>query len=148
MKRNADNHRRDLEFVVDENVLLNSKHIKLKAVGTKKLLPKFLGPITVLGSAGTLFKCLDRATKELDIPNARKKKLYSKLHLHSIHSLQNLVSQLTIPGKTKANCRSKGKNKRQIASLPTQPVHRGRPVNRPTPSRLPAFIFILFYHGS
>jgi hypothetical protein len=44
----------------------------------------------VLGSAGTLFKCLDRATKEMDIPNARKKKLYSKLHLHSIHSLQNL----------------------------------------------------------
>jgi hypothetical protein len=27
----------------------------------------------VLGSAGTLFKCLDRATKEMDIPNARKK---------------------------------------------------------------------------
>jgi hypothetical protein len=47
----------------------------------------------VLGSAGTLFKCLDRAKKEMDIPNARKKKLYSKLHLHSTHSLQNLVSQ-------------------------------------------------------
>jgi hypothetical protein len=47
----------------------------------------------VLGSAGTLFKCLDRATKEMDIPNTRKKKLYSKLYLHSIHSLQNLVSQ-------------------------------------------------------
>jgi hypothetical protein len=25
----------------------------------------------VLGSAGTLFKCLDRARKEMDIPNAR-----------------------------------------------------------------------------
>jgi hypothetical protein len=47
----------------------------------------------VLGSAVALFKCLDRATKEMDIPNARKKKLYSKLHLHSIHSLQNVVSQ-------------------------------------------------------
>jgi hypothetical protein len=47
----------------------------------------------VLGSAGTLFKCLGGATKEMDIPNARKTKLYSKLHLHSIHSLQNLVSQ-------------------------------------------------------
>jgi hypothetical protein len=47
----------------------------------------------VLGSAGTLFKCLDRATKEMDIPNARKKKIYSKLHHHSIHSLQNRVSQ-------------------------------------------------------
>jgi hypothetical protein len=46
----------------------------------------------VLGSAGTLFECLDLA-KEMDIPNARMKKLYSKLHLHSIDSLQNLVSQ-------------------------------------------------------
>jgi hypothetical protein len=27
----------------------------------------------VLGSAGTLFKCLDRATNEMDIPNARKR---------------------------------------------------------------------------
>jgi hypothetical protein len=35
----------------------------------------------VLGSAGTLFICLDRATKEMDITNARKKKQYSKLHL-------------------------------------------------------------------
>jgi hypothetical protein len=32
----------------------------------------------VLGGTGTLFKCLDRATKEMDISNARKKKLYSK----------------------------------------------------------------------
>jgi hypothetical protein len=45
----------------------------------------------VLGSAGTLFKCLDRATKEKNIPNERKKKL-CMLHLHSIHSLQNHVS--------------------------------------------------------
>jgi hypothetical protein len=49
----------------------------------------------ILGSARTLFKCLDRATKEMDIPNARKKKLYRKLHLElpSIYSLQDLVSQ-------------------------------------------------------
>jgi hypothetical protein len=46
----------------------------------------------VLGSAGTIWKCLDRATKEMDTPTAKKIKLYSKLHLHSIHSLQNLVS--------------------------------------------------------
>jgi hypothetical protein len=38
----------------------------------------------VLGSAGTLLKCLDRATKETDIPNARKTKLYCKLHLHRV----------------------------------------------------------------
>jgi hypothetical protein len=47
----------------------------------------------VLGSAGTLFNCLDRATKELDLSNAGNKKSYSELRLHSKHSLQNLVSQ-------------------------------------------------------
>jgi hypothetical protein len=59
MKRNADNHRRDLEFAVGDNVLLSSKHIKLKAVGTKKLLPKLLGPFTVLKRIGKLAYKLD-----------------------------------------------------------------------------------------
>jgi hypothetical protein len=45
----------------------------------------------VLGSAGTLFKCLDWATKEMVFPNAEKQKLYSKLRLHSMHTLQSLV---------------------------------------------------------
>jgi hypothetical protein len=47
----------------------------------------------VLGSAGTLFNCLDSAKNEMDFPNARIKILYSKLHLHRILSLQSLVSQ-------------------------------------------------------
>jgi len=49
----------------------------------------------VLGSAGTLIKypaeTLERATKELDIPSTRGVKLYSKFHLHSIHTLHKLV---------------------------------------------------------
>jgi hypothetical protein len=40
----------------------------------------------VLGSAETLFKCLDHATQQTDIPNARRKKPYSKLHLHSLQN--------------------------------------------------------------
>jgi hypothetical protein len=67
----------------------------------------------VLGSAVALFKCLDRATKEMDIPNARKKKLYSKLHLQPT----KCCVPTAIPGETKA--RNKRNNKRQIASLPT-----------------------------
>jgi hypothetical protein len=42
----------------------------------------------ILKSAGTFFRCLDRATKGTVIPNA--KKIYT---VHSIHSLQNLVSE-------------------------------------------------------
>jgi hypothetical protein len=47
----------------------------------------------VLGSAGGLFKCLDRATEEMDINNARKEELYSKLHLHKYTVNKNLLSQ-------------------------------------------------------
>jgi len=59
MKKNADSHRRDLEFSAGDHVLLSSKHIKLKAVGTGKLLPKFLGPFTILKRIGTLAYQLD-----------------------------------------------------------------------------------------
>jgi hypothetical protein len=67
----------------------------------------------VLESAATLSQCLDRATKDMDNPNARKKKPYSKLHLHS---LQNLVSIRRYLERQKSTA---GKNKRQIASLLT-----------------------------
>jgi hypothetical protein len=69
----------------------------------------------VLGSAGTLFKCLDRATQEMEIPNARKEE--KKQQASSTQSTTPCVLT-AIPGKTKANCSSKGKDKRQIASLP------------------------------
>jgi hypothetical protein len=72
----------------------------------------------VLGSAGTLFNCLDRATKEMNIPNARKNKLYSKLHLHSIYSLQNLVAQRRYLERQKPTAEARGR-KRKIAYLPT-----------------------------
>jgi hypothetical protein len=67
----------------------------------------------VLGSAGTRFTCLDPAQKN-DIPNARK----SIQQATPTHSTKPCVS-MTIPGKAKANILSKGKDKKQIASLPT-----------------------------
>jgi hypothetical protein len=95
--------------------------------------------LAFVGSAGTLFKCLDWATKEMDIPNARQQASFTQ-HKQSTSP----CVPITKPEETKANLRSKEKDKRQTTSLPTPPqsVHRGRPVNRPTPSRLTAFISI------
>lgn len=59
MKRNADAHRIDLTFAVGDQVLLSSRNIKIKTVGTKKLLPKFIGPFTVLKKIGDLAYRLD-----------------------------------------------------------------------------------------
>jgi hypothetical protein len=62
----------------------------------------------VLRIAGTLFNCLDRATKEMDIPNLKIKIVCSKLHQHSIHSLQNLVSQRRYLERQKPTAEARG----------------------------------------
>lgn len=43
----ADKNRRKVEYKVGDRVLLDTRNIKLKAVGTRKLLPKFIGPYTI-----------------------------------------------------------------------------------------------------
>lgn len=50
MKAQADTSRRDVPlFNPGDLVLLNTKHLHLKNPGTKKLLPKWIGPFPVLG---------------------------------------------------------------------------------------------------
>ena len=43
---------RDETFNVDEKVLLNSRHINIKFSGSRKLLPRFIGPFKVLKRIG------------------------------------------------------------------------------------------------
>jgi hypothetical protein len=59
MKKNAYAHRRELEFEIGDQVLLSSKNIKLRTVGTKKLLPRYLGPFEILKKNGRLAYELD-----------------------------------------------------------------------------------------
>jgi hypothetical protein len=89
---------------------------KMLAVGGYgvELLP------AVMGSVGTHFKCLDRATKEIDIPNARQKKLYSKPHLHSIQSAKPCVPTPT-PGKTTVQPQTQGEEL-EADSFPSHPT--------------------------
>ena len=47
-KQNADKHRTERHFQVGDLVWLNSRHITLKAVGTCKFLPLWLGPFPIL----------------------------------------------------------------------------------------------------
>jgi hypothetical protein len=66
-------------------------------------------PIRPICPGGTLFKCLDRASKEMDISNARQMILNSKLHLHSVHSLQDLVSQRRYLERQKPTSEARGR---------------------------------------
>lgn len=46
-KAYADQHRRDVDFAVGTEVLLNTKHIKINMKGSSKLLPRWVGPFKV-----------------------------------------------------------------------------------------------------
>ena len=59
MKKNADTHRRELKFSVGDQVLLSSKNIRL--TGVRKLLPRFLGPFTIIKRIGDMAYELDIA---------------------------------------------------------------------------------------
>jgi hypothetical protein len=48
-KRNADRRRLELTFAIGDLVLLNSKNVKFKHEGKRKLLPKWLGPFEIIG---------------------------------------------------------------------------------------------------
>jgi hypothetical protein len=63
----------------------------------------------VLESAGTLSNALNEQQKKWTSPLPEKKKLHSKLHLHSIHSLQNLVSQRRYLKRQKPTSESRGR---------------------------------------
>lgn len=58
-KRFADEHRRELQFSIGDKVLLSTKNINLlltkhKATNTVKLLPRWMGPFTVLRKFGNV----------------------------------------------------------------------------------------------
>ena len=46
-KAYADQHRRPLSFEPEQEVFLNTKHLRVTAVPSKKLFPRWLGPLTV-----------------------------------------------------------------------------------------------------
>jgi hypothetical protein len=74
-----------------DEVIEKKEHARLCKLLAAEGYDVILLPI-VLRSAGTFFKCLDRATKEMDIPNARKRN-YTASSTYTIYSLQKLVSQ-------------------------------------------------------
>ena len=47
-KKYADQHRLDVQYDVGQLMWLSSQHVTLKAVGSRKLLPRWLGPFKIL----------------------------------------------------------------------------------------------------
>lgn len=52
MKAYADQHRRAVDVQVGDKVLLDTRHIRLKHPGSRKLMPKWIGPFTISAQVG------------------------------------------------------------------------------------------------
>ena len=60
-KANADKKRGDVEFQEQQEVLLSTRNINIKGVGSLKFMPKWIGPFTVVKRVG-------KTAYELDLP--------------------------------------------------------------------------------
>ena len=64
-KSYADAHRRELEFSEGAQVLLRTKNLNLRSFGSRKLLPRYVGPFKVLRRIGIV-------AYELELPPVMK----------------------------------------------------------------------------
>lgn len=71
-KQYADTKRRHVQFKAGDKVLLCTKNMKLKASGSRKLLPRFVGPFTIK-------RVVNPVAYELDLPSTLK--VYPVFHI-------------------------------------------------------------------
>ena len=58
-KRYADEHRIEVQYEIGQLVWLNSQHVTTKAVGSCKMLPRWLGPFKILAKPSPINTTLD-----------------------------------------------------------------------------------------
>jgi hypothetical protein len=62
-KDQADSHRKELTFQVDEQVYLSTKHIKMQQYSSTKIKPRFIGPFKIT-------KIISPVAYKLELPNS------------------------------------------------------------------------------
>lgn len=87
-KQLADCKRRDLTFKVNDTVLLNSKNINIKHAGSRKLLPRYIGPFKIT-------KCIGTVAYELQLP--RNMKCHNVFHVSLLKAYVTSGRQQPLP---------------------------------------------------
>ena len=75
-KSYADKRRREASFSIDDLVLLSTKNLKLRTNGTKKLLPKWIGPFRIVKSVGLV---------------AYKLELPASMKCHPVYEVEQII---------------------------------------------------------
>ena len=79
-KAYADIRRRDVEFKVGDQVLLSTRNLTMKMVGSAKLMPKYLGPFTIS-------RKINQVAYELDLPPCMK--IHNVFHVSLLNAYRS-----------------------------------------------------------
>ena len=79
-KAYADIRRRDVEFKVGDQVLLSTRNLTMKMVGSAKLMPKYLGPFTIS-------RKINQVAFELDLPPCMK--IHNVFHVSLLNAYRS-----------------------------------------------------------
>ena len=79
-KAYADIRRRDVEFKVGDQVLLSTRNLTMKMVGSAKLMPKYLGPFTIS-------RKINQVAYELDLPPCMK--IHNVFHVSLLNTYRS-----------------------------------------------------------
>jgi Chromo (CHRromatin Organisation MOdifier) domain len=80
MKTYADQSRSDVEFNVDDLVLLSTKNLRLKTEKPRKLWPRFVGPYKIVARIGPV-------AYKLQMPNSVK--IHNVFHVSMLHKFRS-----------------------------------------------------------
>jgi hypothetical protein len=120
-KQLVDSKRREVTFKVNDKVLLNSKNINIKHAGSRKLLPRYIGPFKVA-------KCVGQVAYQLELP--RNMKCHNVFHVSLLKTYTPSIRHQTLPAPLVIDGEYEYEAEQVLTHKGTQPGKRKFLVNK------------------